>query len=114
MADPDPDCIFCKVVAGEIPSDVVWHDDAFLAFRDIDPKAATHVLVVPRQHHADLDAWARDAEDCGAAHRAISAAAATLGITGGYRAVTNVGASAGQTVFHVHWHVLAGDHLPGF
>ena len=111
MAD---DCIFCKIIAGEIPSDRVFEDEHFIAFRDLAPKAETHVLVVPREHHADLDAWARDAVEPGNAPRAISATAAALGVTGGYRVITNIGSSAGQTVFHVHWHVLAGSDLPGF
>ena len=108
------DCIFCKIINGDVPNDLVWENDAFVAFRDLHPKATTHVLVVPREHHADLDAWVRDATDPGGAPRAASAVAAALGVSGGYRLVTNIGASAGQSVFHVHWHVLAGNDLPGF
>jgi histidine triad (HIT) family protein len=111
MAD---DCIICKVVAGDIPSDRVWEDERFIAFRDIDPKAATHVLVVPREHHRDITAWARDADDPGAAPRAVAAVAAELGVADGFRMIVNTGAAAGQTVFHVHWHILAGSDLPGF
>lgn len=108
------DCIFCKIVAGEIPSSRVAEGEGFIAFRDIAPKAETHVLVVPASHHEDLDAWVRAGEDSGAMLAFVSKVAAELGVAGAYRLVANVGPAAGQEVFHLHWHVLAGSNLPGF
>jgi len=107
------ECLFCRIVAGEIPADVVRETDDTVAFRDIDPKAPVHVLVVPRAHHADAGSVA--AADPALAGRLLAAAAAVAeqeGLTdGGYRIVLNTGAGAGQTVFHVHAHVLGGRPL---
>jgi histidine triad (HIT) family protein len=106
----DPDCLFCKIVAGVIPAEVVHETDTTLAFRDIEPQAPTHVLVVPRAHHAH-------AADLAAAEPTVlvdlvEAAAAVAKADGiaddGYRLVFNTGASAHQTVFHAHLHVLGG------
>lgn len=111
---PDPDCLFCRIVAGEIPSAPVAEDEHFIAFHDIAPKAETHVLIVPRAHHADLDAWVSDG---GSSDEMLAFAAATadqLGARGAYRLITNVGPAAGQVIFHLHWHLLAGRNLPGF
>ena len=105
----DEDCLFCKIVSGDIPADVVHETDTTFAFRDLEPQAPTHVLVVPRSHHPDAAALA-DAEP-GAASDLLSAAgaiAAQEGLGEGYRLVFNTGAQAHQTVFHAHLHVLGG------
>ena len=106
----DPECLFCRIVAGDIPADVVHETGTTLAFRDIEPQAPTHVLVVPRTHHADAAALAA-AEPTVLVDlvEAAAAVAAADGIAGdGYRLVLNTGASAHQTVFHAHLHVLGG------
>lgn len=110
------DCVFCTIIAGGLPATIVCEDEDFLAFRDIAPKAETHLLVVPRAHHADLDAWVAGTE-AGASDRMLAfvvRAAEAAGVTGRYRVIANVGAGAGQEVFHLHWHVMAGSDLPGF
>ena len=105
-----PDCLFCKIVAGEIPSTVVHETDATLAFRDINPKAPTHVVVIPKAHHTDAAALAEaDPALAGAVLAAAGAVARSEGVDeSGYRLVFNTGPGAGQTVFHVHCHVLGG------
>src|SRR6476659_8850191 len=103
------DCVFCKVVAGEIPSTRVLETDRAYAFRDLAPQAPTHVLVVPKEHHVDLAALS--AADPGVLADVVAAAVAVAeqeGLTGGYRVLTNTGPDSGQTVFHVHLHVLGG------
>lgn len=109
MPADSSDCLFCRVVAGEIPADVVMETDRVLAFRDIDPKAPTHVLVVPRAHHADV-AEVSDA-DPGLMTEVLQAAVAVTRqeeLTGGFRLVANTGKDGGQTVHHLHLHVLGG------
>jgi len=109
MTDRDPDCLFCRIVAGEIPSDQVLADDDVIAFRDIAPRAPTHVLVVPRRHIADVHALTdTDAGMLDAIFRAIRRIADDAGLANGYRVVTNVGPESGQTVFHLHFHLLGG------
>lgn len=107
------DCLFCKIVAKEIPSEVVLETDRALAFRDINPQAPTHVLVIPKEHHENAAALAE--ADQGLADevlRTAHAVAVQEGIAeSGYRIVFNTGAGAGQTVFHVHAHVLGGRNL---
>jgi histidine triad (HIT) family protein len=104
------DCLFCKIVAGEIPADLVHESETTLAFRDINPQAPTHVVVIPRAHHATALALA-EAEPALAAD-VLTAAGEVARIEGltetGYRLVFNTGPGAGQTVFHVHCHVLGG------
>jgi histidine triad (HIT) family protein len=106
----DNDCLFCKVVAGEIPADIVAESDIAIAFRDVNPQAPVHVLVIPRDHHPNLAAVA-DAGDVDVA-QLVRLAAEVAEIEGiaqdGYRMVANTGASAHQTVFHAHIHVLGG------
>jgi histidine triad (HIT) family protein len=105
----DADCLFCKIVAGEIPADVVHETETTLAFRDVNPQAPTHVLVIPRSHHPNAAALA-EAEP-GVAVDLLDAAGAVAkqeGLEEGYRLVFNTGALAHQTVFHVHCHVLGG------
>ena len=115
MSEPPSDCLFCRMVAGEIAPDVVRETDRTLAFRDINPQAPTHVLVVPKDHHATLGALAT--ADPGLAADLVSAAQAVALQEGlvteeapepGYRLVVNSGPQAGQTVQHVHLHVLGG------
>jgi histidine triad (HIT) family protein len=105
------DCLFCRIVRREIPAKVIHEDEHTLAFRDIDPKAPTHVLVIPKKHIATLN----DAIDATLVGRLLIAAkeiAVAEGITdGGYRTVVNCGAGAGQTVFHLHLHLLGGRKL---
>ncbi|NJP99459.1 histidine triad nucleotide-binding protein [Streptomyces zingiberis] len=111
--EPQADCLFCKIVAGEVPATVVRESETAIAFRDISPQAPTHVLVIPRAHHADAAALAA-ADPALAADllREAGAVAADEGIDGsGYRIVLNTGSGAGQTVFHVHAHVLGGRDL---
>ena len=105
-------CLFCKIVAGDIPADVVAETERTVAFRDIAPQAPTHVLVVPRDHHADAAACV--AKDPGLLVAVMAAAvevARTQGLEGGYRLLTNTGNDAGQTVHHLHVHVLGGRAL---
>jgi histidine triad (HIT) family protein len=103
------DCIFCKIVAGTIPSRLVHEDERMVAFRDVKPQAPVHVLLVPRKHIASLDE-AGEAEAPLMAHLLgqASAIAAREGVAGAYRLVNNCGASAGQSVFHIHFHLLGG------
>jgi histidine triad (HIT) family protein len=109
MADRDPDCLFCKIVAGDIPSEQVHSDDEVIAFRDINPRAPTHVLVIPRRHiphaHALTDA---DGPILARLFAVIRNLADEAGLANGYRVVTNVGPEAGQSVPHLHFHLLGG------
>jgi histidine triad (HIT) family protein len=107
------DCLFCKIVAGEIPGDVVHRTARTVAFRDINPQAAHHVLVVPTSHFEDALSLATSAPDVLAEVVAAGAEVAKLlGISeSGYRLVFNTGADAGRTVFHAHLHVLGGEQL---
>ena len=104
---PD-DCLFCKVVSGEVPADVVHEGDAVVAFRDINPRAPTHVLVVPRAHYPDVAALAAADPAVLAELVLVARQVATAEGHDDYRLVFNTGAAAGQSVFHVHGHVLAG------
>lgn len=106
------DCLFCSIVAGDVPSEVVHVTERTVAFRDVNPQAPTHVLVVPRAHHRDAAALA--AADPQASAELVTAAAAVATAEGhgeAYRLVYNTGAGAGQTVFHTHLHVIAGRDL---
>jgi histidine triad (HIT) family protein len=112
------DCLFCRMVAGEIPADVVHQTDRVLAFRDINPQAPTHVLVIPKEHHRNVGALA--AADPDLLIEVVRTAHAVAlqeglvddgGVEPGYRLVTNTGPQAGQTVDHVHVHVLGGRRM---
>lgn len=107
----DPDCIFCGIVAGEVPADVVHRSDRVVAFRDVAPQAPTHVLVVPVAHQPD--AAASQAHDPAVVGELVAAAAAVAQQDGlsDYRMVLNTGAGAGQTVFHTHLHLIGGRAL---
>ncbi|MDE2088476.1 MAG: histidine triad nucleotide-binding protein [Gammaproteobacteria bacterium] len=108
-----PDCIFCKMVAGEIQPDLVYQDQYVIAFRDINPQAPTHVLVVPREHIATLnDLTPEHASLIGRMYLAAQAVAHQEGIAErGYRTLINCNPEAGQTVYHLHLHVLGGRHM---
>jgi histidine triad (HIT) family protein len=105
-----PDCLFCSIVAGEIPADLVLESERTVAFRDINPQAPVHVLVIPRAHIPDLAglALAGDGLLDELAAQAHQVAVAEGVSAGGYRVVFNTGADAGQTVWHAHAHVLGG------
>jgi len=112
------DCLFCRMVAGEIPADVVHETDRVLAFRDINPQAPTHVLVIPKEHHATVAALAAaDPALLGDVVSGAHAVATQAGLVAddgaepGYRLVTNTGSQAGQSVHHVHFHVLGGRRM---
>ncbi|MBW3657169.1 MAG: histidine triad nucleotide-binding protein [Actinobacteria bacterium] len=106
--DERGDCLFCRIVAGEIDAAIVHEDDDVVAFKDIQPKAPTHVLVVPRRHVRDWSDAARNAPDLGPALlRGVADVAESLDL-GHYRVVANTGEKAGQSVFHLHLHVLGG------
>jgi histidine triad (HIT) family protein len=108
----DHDCLFCRIVAGEIPATIVHETETTLAFRDIDPKAAVHVLVIPKEHYADVVALASDATASADVLAAATSVAESEGLTGdGFRLMFNTGRFAGQEVFHVHAHVLGGEPL---
>jgi len=110
MSGVTTDCLFCQIVSGDLPADVVHDTDTTVAFRDINPQAPTHVVVIPRAHHVTVDALT-EAEPALVADVLRSAAevARAEGLAeSGYRLVFNTGAGAGQTVFHVHCHVLGG------
>ena len=104
------DCLFCKFVSGEIKPNVVYEDDEVLAFRDLNPQAPTHILVIPKRHLATLnDLQAEDAGLIGKLHLAAQKVAENEGIAEpGYRTLINCNAEAGQTVFHIHLHLLGG------
>ena len=111
MIHRDPDCLFCKIVAGEMPSDRVYEDDEVVAFRDVHPQAPTHVLVVPRRHVPDVDTLADDDQGLLAALFAAVRRVADAEDLRSYRVVTNVGADAGQSVFHLHLHLIGGRRM---
>ena len=108
----DHDCLFCKIIRGEIPSAKVYEDDLCYAFRDIAPQAKSHILVVPKEHipsAAQID----EKNAAIAAHilTVLPQIAGAEGLTGGWRIVSNVGDDAGQTVKHLHFHILGGEKL---
>lgn len=107
---PDPDCIFCKIASGEIPSTRVHEDDVCIAFNDLSPQAPTHILIIPRTHIDSLDAAAADDRST-LGHLILAAAEIARKrnfATDGYRVVINTNKAGGQTVFHLHLHLLAG------
>ena len=111
MADYEPDCLFCRIAAREIPSEIVHADDSVVVFRDISPKAPTHLLAIPRRHVASVDELTdTDGDLLGALFGALRKVASDAGVES-YRIVTNVGADAGQSVFHLHFHLLAGRSM---
>jgi histidine triad (HIT) family protein len=109
-----PDCLFCKIAAGEIPSEKVYEDGDALAFRDIAPQAPVHVLVIPKKH---IESAAKiDKSDIGLVASCLEATAKIAeaeGLTNGFRLISNVGSDGGQTVPHLHFHILGGKPLGG-
>ncbi len=109
------DCIFCRIVAGEIPAERVYEDEEVIAFRDIHPKAPVHLLVIPRRHIPSLEALApEDDALAGRILRLLPRLAREQGLEDGFRTVINTGPGGGQEVFHLHFHLLGGRGLPGF
>lgn len=106
-----PDCLFCGIVAGAVPATVVARSERAVAFRDIDPQAPLHVLVVPRDHHADVAQLAAADPTLLAEIVRLGADVATSEADGDFRLVFSTGTTAGQSVFHVHGHVLGGAEL---
>jgi histidine triad (HIT) family protein len=106
------ECLFCSVVAGKASSRKVYEDDRVVAFEDIRPQAPTHVLIIPRKHISGLkEAQAEDAEIIGYMHLIAAKIARQRGIEEGYRTVFNVGPLSGQSVFHLHLHLIGGRHM---
>jgi histidine triad (HIT) family protein len=108
------DCLFCKIVAKEIPSEKVFEDDDFYAFRDINPKADTHLLLIPKKHIVNLDDLQPEDEVLMGKIMLTVPKLAKQEKLAGYRTITNTGAKGGQEVFHLHLHILGGSELPGF
>ena len=105
-------CLFCKIVTGDIPSTKVYEDDLVLAFRDIAPQAPTHILVIPKTHIPSVDGiTAENSTVVAHLFEVIPKIAREEGLSGGYRVVSNCGADAGQTVHHLHFHILGGREL---
>jgi histidine triad (HIT) family protein len=106
------DCIFCRIAAGEIPSDTVYQDEHLVAFRDLNPQAPVHILIIPRAHLASLgEAGGEHGELLGRILLAAGEIARAEGIGDQFRVVNNCGESAGQTVFHLHFHLLGGRDM---
>lgn len=111
MAAPEgsSDCLFCKIVNGDIPADVVRETPTSVVFRDVNPEAPTHLLVIPKRHVANVaELAAASSAELADVFGLVGAVAEAEGLTGGYRTVYNTGADAHQTVFHAHVHVLGG------
>jgi len=106
------DCIFCKIIDGEIPSEKVYESETVLAFKDINPQAPVHILVIPKMHIESLNDLTED--NIGAAAEimlVVKQLAAEFNLQNGYRVVTNIGENGGQTVHHLHFHILGGEKL---
>ena len=108
------DCLFCKIAAGEIPSTEVYEDELVYAFRDINPQAPTHVLIIPKEHIDSVDGVTPDNSGI-ISHifEVIPKIAQSEGLTGGYRVISNCGPDACQTVHHIHFHILGGRQMAG-
>ena len=107
-----PTCVFCRIVAGEIPARKVYETGTLLAFHDTSPKAPTHILLIPKKHIARLaDITDEDAALMGQLILAARDVAAQQGVSDGFRLVSNNGADSGQSVFHIHWHLLGGRRM---
>ncbi len=108
------DCLFCKIIAGEIPSTKVYEDDKILAFRDINPQAPAHILVIPKEHIGGVDELnAENSGVVGYIFAKIAEIARQEGLKDGYRVVSNVGEHGCQSVRHLHFHILGGKQLNG-
>jgi len=112
MTEANTQCLFCRIIRGELPSKKVHEDDQVYAFEDIHPQAPTHVLVIPKKHFVGLkEAQAEDEEVIGRCYLVAAQIARDRKIENGYRTVVNVGPGAGQSVFHFHVHLLGGRRL---
>ena len=113
MTTANQDCLFCKILSGDIPADIVYKSETNIAFRDINPQASTHVLIIPRKHIATINDIAEDDHEIvGSLYSTARIIAEAEGIAEeGYRAVMNCNEGAGQTVFHIHLHLLGGRKL---
>lgn len=111
MSSEQDDCLFCKIVAGRLPADVVARTERVIAFRDIDPQAPVHVLVVPKEHHGDVSVLAAADPELLAEVVEVADGVAHELADGQYRFIFNSGPRAGQSVYHVHGHVIAGRQL---
>ncbi len=106
------DCLFCKIIAGDIPSAKVYEDEHVYAFRDINPQAPVHVLIVPKEHVCCADAiTAENSALVAHVFEAVPKIAKAEGLTGGYRVINNCGEDGGQTVMHLHFHLIGGEKL---
>ena len=106
------DCLFCRIIRGEIPAKKVYEDDKVFAFEDINPQAPTHVLIIPKKHIVGIDrANPEDAEIIGYSHLIAAKLGRERGIEQGYRTVYNVGPDSGQSVFHLHLHLIGGRKM---
>lgn len=106
------DCIFCKIISGEIPSTKVFENDKILAFKDINPQAPVHILIIPKEHYDSVNALDADsAPIVGDIMLAAKQLAAEYHLNGGYRLITNIGDDGGQTVKHLHFHLIGGLKL---
>lgn len=106
----DPNCLFCKIVAGEIPAKLVKEGENFVAFSDINPQAPKHMLVIPKQHYSNITEF-RDSKGLGDLFVAAGDIAKEQGLDEGFRLVVNTGSDGGQTVFHLHIHILGGRSM---
>lgn len=111
MSDVSDDCLFCKIIAGEIPSQKVYEDETTYAFKDANPKAKVHVLIVPRKHYANVSELAASDPTELAHIIEVAQSIADREFHGAYRLIFNTGKDAGQSVFHVHAHVLTGETM---
>jgi len=111
----EPDCLFCKIIAGEIPSDMVYSDEHVIVIKDINPQAEVHLLVIPREHVVSLREL-DESHDTLMAHimRLLPKLAEEQGLSEGFRTIINSGKGGGQVIFHLHVHLLGGNRLPGF
>ncbi|AFJ03119.1 Histidine triad (HIT) protein [Methylophaga frappieri] len=109
------DCLFCKIIAGEIPSSKVYEDDLIFVFKDINPKAEIHLLIIPKEHIDRLDNVSESqAPVLTAMLQKLPELAESQGLTDGFRTIINTGPAGGQEVYHLHMHLLGGKQLPGF
>jgi histidine triad (HIT) family protein len=109
------DCIFCKIIAGEIPCSTVYEDDKILAFKDIEPKASVHILVIPKIHIESLAHLNEEQQELmGYLTLKLPEIAKSQGLDDGFRTIINTGPGGGQEVGHIHYHILGGSTMPGF
>ncbi len=107
------DCLFCKIINGEIPSSKVYENENVLAFKDINPNAKVHILVIPKKHIDSINCVNEDnIQTVAEVIKAIPIVAKECGLSDGYRVITNVGENGGQSVKHIHFHILGGEKLP--